>query len=224
MPRTAAIDRDRFQRYVSALNLDANFSGIHGVGVIEWVPAARKAAHIADMRQGGIPDYTIHPDGPRADYAPIIQREPFVGLARSSPGFDAWDEPVRRAAMEKARDSGMAALSGKVRLSVDLDADLRPGFIMYLPIYASGKAQDNLAAASGEHYRLGLCIVPYARRDGQSLRRTATRYLAGHLRWRRAIGGGAAASHFRCKQPACARAHLRKRISGCGRARLDAHR
>jgi diguanylate cyclase (GGDEF)-like protein/PAS domain S-box-containing protein len=139
-----AIDRDRFQRYVSALNLDANFSGVHGVGVIEWVSAARKAAHIADMRRAGIPDYTIRPDGPRADYAPIIQREPFVGLARSSPGFDAWDEPVRRAAMERARDSGMAALSGKVRLSVDLDADFRPGFIMYLPIYASGKAQDNL--------------------------------------------------------------------------------
>ena len=62
-----AIDRDRFQRYVSALNLDANFSGVHGVGVIEWVPAARKAAHIADMRRAGIPDYTIRPDGPRAD-------------------------------------------------------------------------------------------------------------------------------------------------------------
>ncbi len=138
------IDRDRFRRYVSALNLDANFSGIHAVGVIEWVPAARKAAHIADMRQGGIPDYTIHPDGLRQDYAPIIQREPFIGLARSSPGLDAWDEPVRRSAMEKARDSGMAALSGKVRLAVDAEADPRPGFIMYLPIYAYGQAQDNL--------------------------------------------------------------------------------
>ncbi|CAE6772244.1 hypothetical protein R69927_00874 [Paraburkholderia domus] len=139
------IDRDRFRRYVSALNLDANFSGVHAVGVIEWVPVARKADHIAGMRQGGIPDYAIHPDGLRQDYAPIIQREPFISVARSSPGFDAWDEPVRRSAMEKARDSGMATLSGKVRLTVDMGADPRPGFIMYLPIYASGKAQDNLA-------------------------------------------------------------------------------
>ncbi|MFM0207037.1 EAL domain-containing protein [Paraburkholderia sediminicola] len=138
------IDRDRFRRYVRALNLDANFSGVHGVGVIEWVPAARKAAHIAGMRQGGVPDYAIHPDGLRQDYAPIVQREPFIGLARSSPGFDSWDEPVRRSAMEKARDSGMAALSGKVRLAVDAEDDPRPGFIMYLPVYASGEAQDNL--------------------------------------------------------------------------------
>ncbi len=138
------IDGDRFRRYVSALNLDANFSGVHAVGVVEWVPAARKASHIADMRQGGIPDYAIHPDGLRQDYAPIIQREPSVGQTRSSPGFDVWSDPVRRSAMERARDSGMAALSGKVHLLIDTDADLRPGFIMYLPIYASGKAQDNL--------------------------------------------------------------------------------
>ncbi|MGP8436805.1 bifunctional diguanylate cyclase/phosphodiesterase [Paraburkholderia fungorum] len=139
-----AIDRERFRRYVNALNLDANFSGVHGVGVIEWVPAASKAAHIAGMRQGGIPDYTIHPDGQRTAYAPIIQREPFVGVARSSPGFDTWDEPVRRAALEKARDSGMAALSGKVNLQIGASPDRRPGFIMYLPIYAAGKAQDDL--------------------------------------------------------------------------------
>jgi diguanylate cyclase (GGDEF)-like protein/PAS domain S-box-containing protein len=139
------VDRDRFRRYVSALNLDANFSGVHAVGVVEWVPAARKTAHITDMRQGGVPGYTIRPDGLREDYAPIVQREPFVGLARSSPGFDAWDEPVRRSALEKARDSGMAVLSGKVRLLVDMDADPRPGFILYLPIYASGKPQDNVA-------------------------------------------------------------------------------
>ncbi|MFM0186747.1 EAL domain-containing protein [Paraburkholderia nemoris] len=137
-------DRGRFRRYVSALNLDANFSGVHAVGVVEWVPAARRATHIADMHESGVPGYTIHPDGLREDYAPIVQREPFVGLARSSPGFDAWNEPVRRSALEKARDSGLAVLSGKVRLSVDMDADPRPGFILYLPIYAAGKPQDNV--------------------------------------------------------------------------------
>ncbi len=142
---TGTIDRNRFRRYVGALNLDANFSGVHAVGVVEWVPANRKAAHIAEMRDSGIRGYAIHPDGVREDYAPVVQREPFVGLARSSPGFDAWDETVRRLAMERARDSGMAALSGKVRLSVDMEQDRRPGFIMYLPIYTPGLTQDNVA-------------------------------------------------------------------------------
>jgi diguanylate cyclase (GGDEF)-like protein/PAS domain S-box-containing protein len=139
------IDRDRFRRYVGALNLDANFSGVHAVGVVEWVPAARKASHVARMREEGIAGYTIEPAGQREDYAPVVQREPYVGLARSSPGFDAWNDPVRRAAMERARDSGMAALSGTVYLSVDMDSDRRPGFIMYLPIYAAGETQENAA-------------------------------------------------------------------------------
>ncbi|MGF6778451.1 bifunctional diguanylate cyclase/phosphodiesterase [Paraburkholderia sp. GAS334] len=142
---TGTIDRDKFRRYVGALNLDVNFSGVHAVGVVEWVPAADKESHIAEMRQGGIAGYTIQPDGRREDYAPVIQREPYVGRTRSSPGFDTWDNPVRRLAMERARDSGMAAVSGKVRLSIDTETDRPPGFIMYLPIYTPGVTLDNVA-------------------------------------------------------------------------------
>jgi len=138
------IDRDRFRRYVGALNLDANFSGIHAVGIVEWVPAAYKASHMARMREEGIPGYTIQPEGQREDYAPLVQREPYVGLTQSSLGFDTWSDPVRRAAMERARDSGMAALSGTVHLLIDADSERRPGFVMYLPIYASGETQENV--------------------------------------------------------------------------------
>ncbi|CAG4887635.1 bifunctional diguanylate cyclase/phosphodiesterase [Paraburkholderia saeva] len=139
------IDRSKFRSYVGALNLDVNFTGVHAVGVVEWVPAAQKDAHVARMRAEGITAYAIQPAGNREDYAPVIQREPYVGQTRSSPGFDAWADPVRRLAMEKARDSGMATLSGKVSLSADMDSDRRPGFIMYLPVYAPGATQDNVA-------------------------------------------------------------------------------
>ena len=53
---TGQMDRDNFRDYVSALNLDANFSGIQSIGVIDWVPAVRRDAHIAAMRQLGFPD------------------------------------------------------------------------------------------------------------------------------------------------------------------------
>ncbi|SEA63715.1 bifunctional diguanylate cyclase/phosphodiesterase [Paraburkholderia sartisoli] len=142
---SGTIDRAQFRRYVNALNLDVNFTGVHAVGVVEWVPAARKDAHVAQMREEGVTGYAIQPPGRRDDYAPVIQREPYVGVVRSSPGFDAWDNPVRRRALEKSRDSGMATLSGKVSLSADLDSDLRPGFIMYLPVYAPGEPQDDVA-------------------------------------------------------------------------------
>ncbi|WP_438390066.1 bifunctional diguanylate cyclase/phosphodiesterase [Caballeronia sp. DA-9] len=146
----AAVDnvgRDNIHDYVAALNLDANFSGIQAIGFVKWVSAAQKDAHVANMVSQGFNHYAIQPPGMRDDYAPIIQREPNVGANRRAPlGFDAWTDPTRRLAMEKARDSGMAVISGKVRLAVDDGPDPQPGFIMYVPVYTRGEPQDNVAA------------------------------------------------------------------------------
>lgn len=142
---TGEIDRDQFRNYVGTLKLDANFSGIQTIGIVKWVPATQKDVHVAAMRRQGLTGYTIEPKGSRENYAPVIQREPSIGLNRTSPGFDAWADPVRRRAMEQARDSGMATISGKIRLAVDSEASALPGFIMYLPIYARGQSQDSVA-------------------------------------------------------------------------------
>lgn len=142
---TDAADRDKFRDYVSALQLDANFSGIQAVGLAEWVTASGKDAHLAAMRRLGFADYAIYPLGERENYAPVIQREPYTGNNRIPTGFDPWSEPVRRLAMEKARDSGMAAISGKVRLAVDSQPDAQPGFIMFLPVYARAQPHDSVA-------------------------------------------------------------------------------
>ncbi|MGA7813112.1 CHASE domain-containing protein, partial [Caballeronia sp.] len=142
---TGAMDRDNFRDYVDALNLDANFSGIQAIGVVTWIPSTSKDAHVAAMHQYGFVDYIIRPAGSRENYAPIVQREPYIGRNQAPLGFDAWADPVRRLAMEKARDSGMAAISGKVKLAVDSEADAQPGFIMYLPIYTRGQPLNSVA-------------------------------------------------------------------------------
>ncbi|WP_206997073.1 bifunctional diguanylate cyclase/phosphodiesterase [Trinickia mobilis] len=142
---TGTMDRGHFRDYVGTLGLDPTFSGIQAIGIVAWVPAAQKAAHVAEMRRQGVTNYMIQPGGARGDYAPIIQREPYVGRNRTRIGFDTWADPVRRNAMERARDSGMAAITGKLRLAVDSETDAHPGFIMYLPIYAQGEPQDTVA-------------------------------------------------------------------------------
>ena len=43
-------DRLMFREYVQALQLDANFSGIQAIGLVEFVPAQSKDSHEADMR------------------------------------------------------------------------------------------------------------------------------------------------------------------------------
>ncbi len=137
-------NRAALHDYVDTLQLDANFSGIQAIGVVAWVSKQDKPAHLATMRRAGFPDYAIDPDGPRDVYAPIVQREPYVGRNRAPPGSDVWLDPMRRLALERARDSGMPAISGKVQLKADTRSGAPPGFIMYLPIYAPGLPHDTV--------------------------------------------------------------------------------
>ncbi|UCV09944.1 CHASE domain-containing protein [Dechloromonas denitrificans] len=138
-------NRQAIHDYVETLQLDANFSGIQVVGVIERLPSDQKAAHIAAMHRIGLADYTIHPEGDRETYAPVIQREPEIRSRHAPLGLDPWADPVRRQAMEKACDSGMPAITGKVQLAVDNEGDPKPGFIMYLPVFAQGQPRDSVA-------------------------------------------------------------------------------
>ncbi len=135
-------NRDAMHDYVETLQLDANFSGLQVMGLVEWVPQKLKVTHQRAMRAAGLPDYKIQPDDLREAYAAVIQREPYKG--RLPLGANVWLDPVRRVALERARDSGMAAITGKVQLLVDAKGSAPPGFIMYLPIYAPGLSHDSL--------------------------------------------------------------------------------
>ena len=137
--------RDKLAAYVASIQDDANFSGIQAIGVAKLVPSDHKDLHVAGMRRLGFADYAIFPEGRRDIYAPVIQREPNTNLNRSRPGFDIWSDPVRREAMEKARDSGMAAISGKMILSVDTGPESLPGVVMYMPIFAQDKPHETVA-------------------------------------------------------------------------------
>jgi diguanylate cyclase (GGDEF)-like protein len=131
--------------YVDSLQLGANFSGVQVIGVVEQVSPAHRAAHVAAMRALGLAAYNIEPAGERDVYAPIVQREPYSSENHARLGVDLWPDAVRRTAMETARDSGLAAITGKVRLKIDTQAVARPGFIMYLPVFAQGQPHDNVA-------------------------------------------------------------------------------
>lgn len=68
-------------------------------------------------------------------YTSIVYLEPFSGPNLRAFGYDMFTEPVRRKAMEQARDLDMAALSGKVILVQESGQDVQPGTLMYVPVY-----------------------------------------------------------------------------------------
>jgi len=99
------------------------------------------------------PDYTVHPEGSRPVYTSVIYLEPYSEQNRKAFGYDMFSEPVRRAAMEKARDTDTVVISGKVDLIQGTEKDVHLGFLMYAPVYKKGlpitNTPERQAALSG---------------------------------------------------------------------------
>lgn len=132
------VTRAGWKRYVEQLNLDRVYGGIQGVGYSQYIPAAELDAHQQAIRRQGFPDYRVTPAGERESYSSIVYLEPFSGRNLRAFGYDMFSEPVRRAAMEQARDTGAVAFSGKVTLVQETDRDIQAGILAYYPVYAQG--------------------------------------------------------------------------------------
>ncbi|HMG73466.1 MAG TPA: CHASE domain-containing protein, partial [Pyrinomonadaceae bacterium] len=65
-------------------------------------------------------------------------------------GFDMTTEPVRRAAMERARDTGAAVASGRVTLIQEIENPKQPGFLIYAPVYRNGAKIDTIGERRAE--------------------------------------------------------------------------
>ena len=140
-----AVTRQEWRQYVSDLRLQQSFPGIQGLGFSLMLRPDQRAAHQAAVRAEGFPNYQIHPEGDREAYSSILYLEPFDWRNQRAFGYDMFSEPVRRAAMERARDSGAPAISGRVTLVQETDEDVQFGFLMYIPLYRPGEPISTLA-------------------------------------------------------------------------------
>ncbi|MBF0178404.1 MAG: EAL domain-containing protein [Magnetococcales bacterium] len=139
------VKREAFRQYVATLELGENYPGIQGVGYSVIVPPEEKETYIRTIRQEGFPDFTIRPPGERELYSSIMFLEPFAERNLRAFGFDMYSEPVRRAAMSRARDSGQAAMSGKVKLVQEDRGRVQAGMLIYVPVYRIGASLDTEA-------------------------------------------------------------------------------
>lgn len=150
------VTRKEWRVFVQRLSGDEHFSGIQGVGFSLWIPPEQLAAHQAQIRAEGFPGYKLRPDGPRDAYTSIIYLEPFSERNLRAFGFDMYSEPVRRAAMQQARDDNKVSLSGKVVLEQETDKNQQAGTLMYVPVYKKnqpiGTVEQRRHALSGWVY------------------------------------------------------------------------
>ncbi|WP_051559850.1 sensor histidine kinase [Marinobacterium jannaschii] len=131
------LTRDAWKQYVDALKLDQNFPGIQGVGFSQYIKPEELDQHVSQVRKEGFPEYRVKPEGERDAYTAILFLEPFDERNRQAFGYDMFSQETRRAAMESARDTGRAALSGRVELVQEITEDKQAGFLLYLPLYST---------------------------------------------------------------------------------------
>ncbi len=106
------VTRDDFSIYVDALTSGPDFAGLRSLG---YAPIKR---------------------APASTTAPLTYAAPVVGPILGEFGQDLLGEPIRRAALTQAMESGAITVTRRLPIGRAADADW--GFLMCLPIYRKG--------------------------------------------------------------------------------------
>ena len=133
-----SVEPDEFRRFVAGLNLQHHYQGIQGIGFSIRLQPDERNSLVEKMRRAGNAGFKIWPEGDRAEYHTIIYLEPADRRNQVAIGYDMFTEPTRRAAMERARDTGLPAASGRVTLVQEIEEPKQSGFLIYTPVYRNG--------------------------------------------------------------------------------------
>lgn len=133
------LSRADFAKFVESLEVEKNYVGGLGIGYTKLFSSDERESLITQMREReGIKNFDIFPNTESDLQQTIIYLEPLTAANRKAVGFDMSTEANRREAMERARDTGEAAVTGKVTLIQEPEQGQQAGFLIYLPVYKNG--------------------------------------------------------------------------------------
>jgi signal transduction histidine kinase len=126
-----------WRTYASALDLGRRYPGLQ-MGVIRPIEDDQVSRVVVRQRLGGAPEFSIRPlpgAAPRPEtelHYVVVYCDPDGGAA----GHDLAGEAERRAALERARDTGLPVFTKRIHLG---GAERAPqGMILFYPVYRAG--------------------------------------------------------------------------------------
>jgi PAS domain S-box-containing protein len=152
---SGSVTRAEFRKFVDASNIDTEYHGIRGFGLIERVARADLSAFVAREQADAAPDFAVRTSGSADDLYVIKTIEP-LNRNRAAWGYDIGQEGVRREAAERAVATGEPTLSGRITLVQD--GNQGSGFLYLLPIYRRGT--DPVTLAQRRAALIGLVYAP----------------------------------------------------------------
>lgn len=154
--RTQPMTAADFRMFVERAKLADHYPGTLGIGYSHRFGNVSPADATASAHHFGWTHIRVWPEEPRDEVHAIVLIEPLDARNRAALGYDMRSEDTRREAMDRGRDQGTAALSGKVTLVQEIDEAKQPGFLLYLPTYEGGKVpvalEDRRAKLKGYVY------------------------------------------------------------------------
>lgn len=127
------ITRAEFAAYIGSHDLATEFPGVAGFGFVERVRRENLDAFVAEVRADGAPDFSVRGNGSGPELYVLRYGYPQKNN-RAAEGFDTYSEPVRRAAIDRAKNLDRLTLTAPVTLSHAPVSGI--GYL--LPIYRAG--------------------------------------------------------------------------------------
>lgn len=136
---SSQIGREDFRRFVTH-TLEQH----EGIQAIEWIPRVvplERGAFELRAREDGFESFQITQQDPQGnltrrteadEYFPVFYLEPFAGN-EAALGFDLASNPVRLAAMNRARDTGESVATERITLVQETGS--KYGFLLFTPVY-----------------------------------------------------------------------------------------
>lgn len=123
------------QAYVRSRDLEHEFFNVRGMGLVEGLPRSDSAAFAQNQAKIHGGNFKIHSLGTLRQSTLFVIKD-IQPLEKNAPalGLDLGSEAVRRAGIEKAISLNAPTLTDKITLVQDQLK--RPGFLLYVPIFA----------------------------------------------------------------------------------------
>jgi signal transduction histidine kinase/sensor domain CHASE-containing protein len=137
--------KSEWHTFIESSGVISNNPGIQSVGYSRVISYEQIPVLNEMMASQGKQGYSVHPIEPvKNTYAPVLFLHPETNNNNSAFGFDVYSNPTRRIALDRARDTGKAALTSKVALVQDRPTRDQFGFVLYVPYYSQAKAPANM--------------------------------------------------------------------------------
>lgn len=136
------VSREEWHRFVDALKPTLYYPGLQGIGYALMLHTQDVRKIRAQLRHDGFTTYTL--DDTTEQHSAILYLEPMDERNRNAIGYDMFSEPTRHAAMQRAIDTNTMSMTGRVTLVQEIDENIQPGFLVYIPYYGKNGVPDTL--------------------------------------------------------------------------------